>query len=268
MGNCAENRRPTLHSPERKQWVSQCGPRGRRTAGINPVARLSRIHFHHPWVTLLGLAALLLTLTGCANYAKNAPLYQRQVTLENQNAALRAKVQRQTLELNALRRQLAARTPRFATLPPERLRQLFTVRRIIITSDTRATQWRRKAVGAALRHSAGRPAHPQCGFRVFVRTEMAGGQTLPATGTFTITAFDLAVAHGSARIGRWVFTPLEAQKDWYGWFGLDAFAFDCPWVKPPRHDAITFRVQFVDALTGRLFTTQRLLRLQLHHLLP
>jgi hypothetical protein len=190
-------------------------------------------------------AGALLVLGGCANYAKNAPLYQQNVALHNTIVSLKEKLRRKLLEVHELEQQLAAKTPSLPTLSANRLRQLFTVQRIRIGADTRIARL----------HGARKP----CGFRVFVRTLMAGNIPLPATGTFTIEAFDLALVHGSQRIGQWTFTPAEAKKAWYGMLGLNQFAFDCPWKKPPQHDEITFHVRFVDALTGRVFTAQRVI---------
>ena len=191
------------------------------------------------------VAGVLLVLGGCANYAKNAPLYQQNVALHNTIVSLKEKLRLKLHEIHELERQLAAKTPHLPTLSANRLRQLFTVQRIRIGADTRIARL----------HGARKP----CGFRVFVRTLMAGNIPLPATGTFTIEAFDLALAHGSQRIGQWTFTPAEAKKAWYGILGLNQFAFDCPWKKPPRHDEITFHAKFVDALTGRVFTAQRVI---------
>ena len=192
---------------------------------------------------------LMMALTGCANYAKNAPLYQRNVTLENQNAALKRQLATEQTRVSALNTQLAAKTPRIATLPQNRLDQLFTVSGINISGDTRSS---RLGNHKELR-----------GFRIFVRTRMAGGMALPATGRFVLEAFDLAKAQGSQRIGQWVFTPGESKKDWYGLFGINAFAFDCPWKTPPSHRHITFKATFTDALTGRLFTAQRLVKIRI-----
>ncbi|MGC8624173.1 MAG: hypothetical protein ACP5I8_09690 [Phycisphaerae bacterium] len=198
-------------------------------------------------LTLLGALVLTVGVGGCANYRHNAPLYQRNVALQNQNTALRTRLRRQKAALADLQAQLAAKTPRIATLSPHRLAALFTVSAIRITSDT------------AVAHLHG--AKKYNGFRVFVRTLMPGNLVLPATGTFTIEAFDLGAAPGSLRLGRWVFTPRQVKKLWYGNFGLNEFCFNCPWKKTPVNHAITFHVTFKDALTGHLFTDQRVIKI-------
>lgn len=198
------------------------------------------------YLAIFGLSGLL---AGCANYAKNAPLYRQNVALQNQNTALKSQLSSERLKVADLQNQLAAKTPRLATLPPGRLNQLFTVNSVSISGDTRSS---RLGNYPKLR-----------GFRIFVRTGMAGGMALPATGTFVLEAFDLAAPTGRERIGRWVFTPVESRKDWYGLFGINAFAFKCPWNAPPSHRQITFKVAFTDALTGRLFTAQRLVKVRI-----
>lgn len=198
---------------------------------------------------VLALALGLFLLAGCANSPDDYRVFQQNITLQNQNAALKAKLVNQQREIKTLQAQLAAKTPRVATLPPSRLADLFRVHSIKIKKQTATAKFHG---GKTLR-----------GFRVFVATLMAGGDALPATGQFTISAFDLGVRTGPAKIGQWVFTARQSKKRWYGMFGLNCFAFDCPWKHPPSHRQITFRVHFRDSLTGRVFTAQRLLSVHL-----
>ncbi len=191
---------------------------------------------------------LIMSLGGCANYKQNAPLFHQNVALQNKNAALQATIQSQKATIADLNAQVAAKTPRIATLPANRLAELFTVSAVRITSDTAAA------------HLKGAKAYN--GFRVFVRTLMPGNLVLPATGTVTIEAFDLNIAHGSPRLGRWIFTPQQVKKLWYGNFGLNEFCFNCPWKKPPAHNSITFHVTFTDELTGKTFTDQRVIKIK------
>ena len=198
--------------------------------------------------TLLGCSLFIFGMGGCANYKGNAPLYNRNVVLQNKNTALESTIQQQNRTIADLKAQVTAHTVRIATLPPQRLSELFTVSSVRVTADT------------AVAHL--KNAKSLNGFRVFVRTLMPGNLVLPATGTFTIEAFDLGIAHGSQRVGRWVFTPRQAKKLWYGNFGLNEFCFNCPWKKPPVNHSITFHLTFQDALTGRIFTNQRVIKMK------
>ncbi len=206
-------------------------------------------HWNRWWCGWMLAAAM--SLCGCANYGQNAPIYSRNVALTNENAHLQSMLVHAQAKLAAAEAQLNAKTPRLATLSPQKLGTLFTVSGINISSDTRTCH---------LKNSPERN-----GFRVFVKTLMAGSMILPATGNFKIQAFDLADGVKHPLIGRWVFTPMESKKCWYGLFGLDEFGFNCPWKAPPRHAAITFRVSFTDALTGRVFTTQRVITVTIGH---
>ena len=198
--------------------------------------------------TLVGCGLFIFSASGCANYKHNAPLYSRIVKLQNKNTALQSTIQRQNRTIAELKAQLASHTKRIPTLPPKRLSELFTVSAVRVTADTGV---------AHLKNS-----QSLNGFRVFVRTLMPGNLVLPATGTFTIEAFDLGIAHGSQRIGQWVFAPQQAKKLWYGNFGLNEFCFNCPWKKPPVNHSITFHLTFKDALTGQVFTDQRVIKIK------
>ncbi len=196
-------------------------------------------------------AVMLLALGGCAS--PSAKVNKVDLVLRRQNYGLKAtnnklkrRVKRLKGEISTLHTQLGRRSPPLRTLSPKRLKELFTVRRIKILKSTRA--------------SAFDLSGPQRGFRVFVRTYGSAGLVLPASGTCTIQAFDLAIKHGSQRLGRWVFTPMQCKKLWYGMLGLNQFAFNCPWKKPPAHSAITFRIAFLDALTGRELTAQKVIK--------
>ena len=124
------------------------------------------------------LAALgLVLLAGCASTPDNYRVFQRNITLQNQNVALKSKLKAQQLQIKTLEAQVAAKTPRVATLTPARLAELFTVHAIKIKSATNTAQFH-----------GGKTIH---GFRVFVATLMSDGHPLPATGKFTISAFDL-----------------------------------------------------------------------------
>jgi hypothetical protein len=197
------------------------------------------------------LLSVAVLMGGCANYAKNAPLYSQNVSLTNANTHLKDELASAKMQVANIKAELAAKTPRVATLPAQRLAELFTVSAVRISSDTRTA------------HLDNSPTRN--GFRVFVKTLMTGGMILPATGQFTIQAFDLSDGVKHPLIGRWTFTPAESKKDWYGLFGLAEFGFNCPWKRPPQHALITFRVKFTDALTGRSFTAQRALQVNIRN---
>jgi hypothetical protein len=196
---------------------------------------------------IVGLAAGagVLLLAGCqmASVEKaNDELRAKNLQQAQEIGRLHEQVTNQEATIADLRGQLEARLPRTETLKAERLAALFTATRVQIRPQTDAWDWQGDK-------------KPD-GFRVFVRVLAAGDVIIPATGTLTIEAFDLAKQEGSQRLGQWTFTPEQMKAAWYGSLGLNHFAVNCPWEKPPEHTDITFKVKFVDALTGNVLVDQ------------
>jgi hypothetical protein len=88
------------------------------------------------------------------------------------------------------------------------------------------------------------------------------GQALKAAGSFQIDAFDLAKAHDND-VGHWNFDVQQARDAWLGQAMMYAYVLKCPWQKRPEHEQLTIRVTFTDALTGRVFTEQKEVRVKL-----
>jgi hypothetical protein len=209
---------------------------------------------HSRILTAMLSLLILAATTGCYSYF---PDYQKKIAeLSDENYTLTRKVdslQKTIGDKDATiahqQELLASNLPRIETLPAARLAELFTTGHIEI----------RPATDAADFDSNG----TQDGFHVLVRTTTADGAVLPASGTLIVEAFDLAVESGDNRLGRWVFSPETMKKSWYDGFGLYQFAFNCPWTKHPDHSAITFKVKFVEALTGSVFVDQQTLNVHL-----
>ncbi len=196
--------------------------------------------------------ALALLLGGCLgpNYERIADdLRTRNLQLEESLARVRQESTDREDTITLLLEQLDAKSPRVPTLSDARLAELFVVDRVELQDSTDAWDFDGKG--------------KQEGFRVFFRPLMADGDVLPATGTVTIEAFDLALEQGSQRLGKWVFQPTELKDKWYGSFGLNHFAVNCPWTAPPKHAQITFKLVFVDALTGQVHEDQRVVTVHL-----
>lgn len=161
--------------------------------------------------------------------------------------------QQEKRDLNAtialLHDQLDARTPRVATLPQERLDQLFTVGKVLVQNGTDLYD---------SQHDGKLDS-----FRVYIQTQTADSVTLPATGTLTIDAFDLDLPGPTQRLGHWTFTPTDLKKLWYRQFGLDHYALNCPLASLPPHNQITFRIHFIDALTNQALENQKMITIHL-----
>jgi len=198
------------------------------------------------------LLLLSLALGGCfgPNYEKVAnDLRDHNLQLEQQLARTKQESTDRENTITLLLEQLDAKSPRVATLPDTRLAELFTMDHVQLQGTTDAWDFDGKGT--------------QQGFRVFFRPLMTNGDVLPATGTVTIEAFDLAIEQGSQRLGKWTFKPAQLKESWYGSFGLSHFAVNCPWTAPPKHDEITFKIEFVDALTGRAYVDQQKVKMHL-----
>lgn len=183
---------------------------------------------------VLGLASCGPDLNPVANRLREQTLRQdREIADLKDKLALRETALKQSQE------ELDRRLPRVETLPETRLADLFTAAKIEIRPQTDSWDM---GTGKGL-----------TGFRVFFRTLTEDGSNIPLTGRVTIEAFELAAAPADPRrLGTWTFSPAEMKKNWYGGLGLNQFACNCPWEKPPNGADVAFRLSFRDALTGRV----------------
>jgi hypothetical protein len=143
---------------------------------------------------------------------------------------------------------LTQRTGTVPTLEPARLEKLFTVH---------AVRLERLTGGADLD-----PDKPgQEGLKVYVGLLDQYGDEIKSSGSFVIEAFDLAEAQAT-RLGRWEFPVEQAQQNWHSFLTRYEYVLTCPWQSPPRHPDVTVRVQFTDELTGRQFSAQSLVKVE------
>ena len=90
------------------------------------------------------------------------------------------------------------------------------------------------------------------------------GSVLKAAGQVTIELYDLAANPNENLIGKYEWTVDETAKRWFSGFVSYHYTFECPWPSsPPKHRQITVRVSFVDYLTGKTFTAQKLCKVNL-----
>jgi hypothetical protein len=64
-------------------------------------------------------------------------------------------------------------------------------------------------------------------------------------------------------MGHWEFPLDAAKKNWVGQALLHCYVLSLPWQgsdSAPAHPQLTLRVEFTDALTGRVFETQKAVR--------
>lgn len=194
---------------------------------------------------LVCVSAAVLMAGGCGRPNQANIELRRQVQdLESQIAAMKTQREGDRATIRALEQQRAEGS--VPALPQERLDQLFT---------THGIRFGRLTGGVDLG-----PATPgDEALRVYVVPIDQHSQPLKAAGAFVIEAFDLS-RPDEARLGRWEFDVEQSAKNWYGEFMQYTYAFNAPWDRAPSGEQVTVRVTFRDALTGREFTAQSVVR--------
>ena len=198
-----------------------------------------------PAVVVL-LAAALSSGCGSPNVAS--------IKVRRENQELRTKVaeleRREQAHLAQIRA-MESKSTTVPSLPNERLDTLFT---------THGLRLGRLTGGADLD-----PKQPgDEGLKIYVVPTDGQGQPIKAAGSFVIDAFDLAKGDNAARIGHWEYPLDQAAKNWFGQAMLYTYVLSAPWQRQrPEHGDLTVRVTFTDALTGRTFTEQKVVKANL-----
>ena len=190
------------------------------------------------YLRILLVTALALTgLMGCK--APNAANIQ----LRKQTQELRAKVddlERRHAADAAQMRAIEARSgSTLPTLTQEQLDKLFTVQGIQLGRLTGVDD--------------------QGVLKVYATPTDDIGQPLKAAGSFVVEAFDLA-KKDKPLVDRWEFGLDQARQNWFGQALLYEYVLSCPLPSPPEHPDLTLKVSFTDALTGRTFEAQKVIR--------
>ncbi|MGN6504975.1 MAG: hypothetical protein ACTHM6_05370 [Tepidisphaeraceae bacterium] len=82
-----------------------------------------------------------------------------------------------------------------------------------------------------------------------------------AAGSISVDAFDLD--EPNTRIGHWTFSAAQTRDLWNGHGLMYEYVVTCPWQSKPQHSELTVKVTFVDALTGRAFSEQKVVKISL-----
>lgn len=96
------------------------------------------------------------------------------------------------------------------------------------------------------------------GLRVIVQPIDSYDHVVKRAGAMEIEVFDLAIADGDRRLGKWEFTVDQAAKQWVaGVFGASGYSFELPWPggKAPQHKRLTLMVRMT-TLDGRPLPAQ------------
>ena len=175
----------------------------------------------------------------------------RQLTADLESARAEAKTARQAA--SAARSELVRKQKRIDTLValgPDRLKKLYYAKAVKLGQYTG---------GADLDGQVG-----DDGIKVFLRPIDANGDTIKAAGSVTVQLYDLAQPGDKTLIGEYKWSVDEVAKAFSGGFMTYHFSFTCPWKPaPPKHEEITVRVEFIDYLTGKAFTVQKVCKVDL-----
>ena len=164
-------------------------------------------------------------------------------------------IARQEEDLAELRQTLAERERVIDTLQglggKKRLANLFTVTEI---------EMHRFTGGVNLDDKVG-----DDGLRVRFSPLDESGTALKASGDVIIKLFDLSADNDDTLIAEYKFSASEIGKHWAGHLGAYHFTFECPFPegKAVSSDEVTVRVEFIDYLTGKTFTGQKLCKIKL-----
>jgi hypothetical protein len=194
----------------------------------------------------LGWLAAAGALAGGCNGSRQAAAIRRDL----QDA--RDQVQQLRRRNAELRQALRSRQEHIETLQAlgdRRLDRLFHVRRIRLGRYTG---------GANLDDAPG-----DDGVRVYLQPMDQDGGIIKAAGEVTVQLYDLAADPNARLVFEKTWAVAEIGERWSGGLLSPHYSFACRWRRPPDHDELTVRVRFVDYLTGKTFTAQKLVTVDL-----
>ncbi len=94
--------------------------------------------------------------------------------------------------------------------------------------------------------------------RVVATPTDASGQSIKAAGSFRIELFDLARTTDT-RIGQWEISTSDAMQKWIGTGLVNGYVLELPLDAKPQHSELTLKLTFIDELTARQFTAQKII---------
>lgn len=151
-----------------------------------------------------------------------------------------------------LREQLAQRDRQIATLQAlgeKRLGQLYTVKRIRLGMSTGGTDTDAKPGDDAI--------------KVVIEPIDQHGSVIKTAGQVKVQVFDLAAPKAKNLLAESSHDPNTVTKHWVSGFMGGYFTFTCPLPAPPDHSELTVRAEFVEYLTGKTFTAQKVVKVDL-----
>lgn len=101
------------------------------------------------------------------------------------------------------------------------------------------------------------------GVKVYLQPIDQHGSVLKAPANVTVQVYDLARGADYLVLQcRW--SVEETARQWHSGFMAYHYSFECPWQgAAPGNDELTIRVEFVEYLTGKRFTAQKVVKVNL-----
>jgi outer membrane murein-binding lipoprotein Lpp len=201
----------------------------------------------------LSIASVVVVIIATALSSGCSSPNAASIKVRRENQDLRNKVaeleRRERAHLAQIRA-MESKATTVPSLPNERIETLFTAHGL---------RFGRLTGGADLD-----PKQPgDDGLKIYVVPTDGQGQPIKAAGSFVVEAFDLAKGD-HARVGHWEYPLDQAAKNWFGQAMLYTYVLPAPWQQQrPEHSELTIRVTFTDALTGRSFTEQKVVKANL-----
>jgi len=194
-----------------------------------------------PQALIIG-ALVAGVMPGC-NGSK-PPAKETVIILEQQNARLQRQIIDQEKQIEQLQVQIAG----LRGLPVEEMTELIQVSRIEFGRFTRAFD--RDEDGF------------DDGIVVYLHTLDREGDRIKSAGQVQLELWDLAEAEGNQNLGRWRFDMTELGDYWLSGLGTYHFKFEQDWPEPVRsgNKNLTVKLTFSDALTGKIFEIQKLVK--------
>ncbi len=197
--------------------------------------------------TLIAVGYVAFLCVGCEELDS-----QRELQLDKQLATSQAREKQLAGQVEKLVAQTANQKKQIRTLQtlsPNRLKKLFVVDRIELSRYTGGVDTNKK------------PGHDA--IKVMIKPLDKAGSVIKSAGAMKIQLFDLADKPDKRLLAEYNYPVEKIGKHWAGGFMANHYSFMCSWKKPPANQKITVRVEFIDHLTGKTFTTQKLVVLAL-----
>ncbi len=196
---------------------------------------------------LLAALAASAPLAGCDNGRTRELLETRQKLRDAQDRvdALQAQNTQLADQLRDAREQLAT----LRRLGDNRIENLPTIERIQLGRYTGGID------------TDDQPGHDAV--RVLLEPIDRDGHAIKSAGEITVQLFDLGGGEGERLIAEKTFPVDEARAHWKSGLGTYRYSLEVPLKIPPPRKEITVRVTFTEYLTGKTFTAQKVVSVEL-----